>query len=112
MRFPDANIEIECTSLLPNFVSIGTGYGIDADWRHGMYQGPNEVVQGVVMPVEEIKGLAQYGIVDHVARFSYDDVVGYGLLEHGFFGPYHRYGLTDGAVGAPVNDQQATLSHA
>ncbi len=101
VRFPDAKIEIECTSLLANFVSIGTGYGIDADWRHGMYQGPDEVVQGVVMPVDEIKGLAQYGIVDHVARFSYGDVVGYGLLEHGFFGPYHRYGLTDGGVGAP-----------
>jgi hypothetical protein len=28
--------------------------------------------------------------------------VGYGLLEHGFFGPYNRYGLADGGMGAPA----------
>jgi hypothetical protein len=56
-----------------------------------------------VLKVDEIKGLAQYGIVDHVAQFSYGDVVGYGLLEQGFFGPYRRYGLTDGAMGAPAD---------
>jgi hypothetical protein len=61
------------------------------------------VTQGLVLSVEEIKGLAQYGIVDHVAEFSYNDQVGYGLLEHGFFGPYRRYGLMDGAVGAPAD---------
>ncbi len=112
VRFPDAEggagLEITCTPLLANFVSVGTGYGIDADWRHGMYHGPEPVVAGLVLEVEETKGLAQYGIVDHVARFSYRDpagheVVGYGLLEHGFFGPYHRYGLTDGGVGAPAD---------
>jgi hypothetical protein len=84
-------------------VSVGTGYGIDADWRHGMYHGPDAVVQGLVLDVEEIKGLAQYGIVDHVAKFTYGDAVGYGLLEHGFFGPYRHYGLTDGGVGAPAD---------
>ena len=103
VRFPDADLEITCTPLLANYVSVGTGYGIDADWRHGMYQGAQPVVQGLVLSVDEIKGLAQYGIVDHVARFSYGDVVGYGLLEHGFFGPFHHYGLTDGGVGAPAD---------
>jgi hypothetical protein len=103
VRFPEAGIEIACAPLLANYVSVGTGYGIDADWRHGMYHGPDELVQGLVLPVEEIKGLAQYGIVDHVARFTYGDVVGYGLLEHGFFGPYRHYGLTDGGVGAPAD---------
>jgi hypothetical protein len=103
IRFPATGLEITCTPLLPNFVSVGTGYGIDADWRHGMYHGPDEVVQGLVLEVEEIKGLAQYGIVDHLARFAYGDAVGYGLLEHGFFGPYHHYGLTDGGVGAPAD---------
>ena len=62
--------------LLANFVSIGTGYGIDADWRHGMYHGPEPVTQGLVLSVEEMQGLAQYGIVDHVAEFSYDGHVG------------------------------------
>ena len=56
---------------MTNWVSVGTGYGIDADWRHGMYHGPEPVVQGLVLDVEEIKGIAGYGLVDHVARFSY-----------------------------------------
>jgi hypothetical protein len=57
--------------------------------------------------VEEIKGIAQYGIVDHLATFRYrdpadgDDRVGYGLLEQGFFGPFRHYGMTDGLMGAP-----------
>ena len=101
IRLPEAGIEIECVSMLPNYVSVGTGYGIDADWRHGMYHGPETVVQGMVLDVDEIKGIAQYGIVDHLATFSYDDHVGYGLLEQGFFGPFRRYGMTDGLMGAP-----------
>ncbi len=101
VRFPEAGIEITCTPLLANFVSIGTGYGIDADWRHGMYHGPEPVTQGLVLAVDEVQGIAQYGIVDHVAQFSYDEHVGYGLLEHGFFGPYRHYGLMDGGMGAP-----------
>ena len=103
LRFPEAGIEITCRPLLANFVSIGTGYGIDADWRHGMYHGPEPVTQGLVLEVEDVQGIAQYGIVDHVAEFSYDGHVGYGLLEHGFFGPYRRYGLLDGAMGAPAD---------
>jgi hypothetical protein len=103
IRFPAADLEITCTPLLANYVSVGTGYGIDADWRHGMYHGPELVVQGLVLDVEETKGLAQYGIVDHVARFTYEDQVGFGLLEHGFFGPYRHYGLMDGGMGAPAD---------
>ncbi len=102
LRFPDTGIEITCRSLLANFVSVGTGYGIDADWRHGMYHGPDPVVQGLVLDVEATRGLAQYGIIDHLASFSYDGRQGLGLLEQGFFGPYRRYGMTDGIMGAPA----------
>lgn len=105
LRFPRADLEIECVSLLPNFVSVGTGYGIDADWRHGMYHGPEPVVQGLVLGVDEVRGIGQYGIVDHLASFSYEDDrghhQGFGLLEQGFFGPFERYGMTDGLMGAP-----------
>ena len=79
LRFPDAGMEITCTPLLANFVSIGTGYGIDADWRHGMYHGPEPLTQGLVLSVDEVRGIAQYGIVDNVAEFSYGGRVGYGL---------------------------------
>jgi len=101
LKFPNSGIEIECTSLLPNFISVGTGYGIDADWRHGMYHGPETVTQGRVLSVDEVKGIGQYGIIDHLARFTYGENVGFGLLEQGFFGPFGHYGLTDGVMGAP-----------
>jgi hypothetical protein len=101
LRFPESQVTIECTPLLANFVSVGTGYGIDADWRHGMYQGPEPVVQGLVLEAAEHQGLAQYGIVDHVGRFTYQGHTGFGLYEHGFFGPFRRYGMTDGLMGSP-----------
>jgi hypothetical protein len=88
--------------MLANFVSMGTGYGMDRDRRHGMYHGPEPVVRDLVLAVDEVAPLAQYGIVDQVARFGYGDQVGYGLYEHGFFGPLHHYGLADGAMGAPA----------
>ena len=94
IRFPDAGIEIVGTPLLANWFGVGTGYGVDADWRHGKYQGSDPVVQGLVLKVDDVKGLAQYLVVDQSARYEYDGHVGYGLLEHGFFGPFARYGLT------------------
>jgi len=100
LTFPDSGVEIECKSVLPNFISLGTGYGIDSDWRHGMYQGPETVTQGLVLNVDEIKGLAQYGIIDHLAEFSYDGHTGHGLLEQGFFGPFTKVGIMDGVNGA------------
>ena len=102
ISFPEAGIEIDCQPLLVNYVAVGTGYGMDADWRHGMYQGPDLVVQGKVLDVDtEVKPIGQYGVVDHVGRYTYEGNVGYGLYEHGFFGPFHRYGMADGAAGAP-----------
>ena len=96
---PDGPFEMRVTPLLANFVSIGTGYGIDDDWRHGMWQGEEPVVQALALDVDEIRPLAQYGLVDSVARFGYDDPArgpqeGYGLYEHGFFGPFPQLGLT------------------
>jgi hypothetical protein len=98
---PDGPLSVECTPLCTNYIGIGTGYGLDADWRHGMYQGPEVVVQGVHKSVAEIAGLGQYGPVDQAARFEYEGNVGYGLYEHGFFGPFDRCGLADGAAVAP-----------
>lgn len=93
IRFPQAGLEIACEPMKVNFVSIGTGYGLDADWRHGMYQGPDLVVQGLTKTVDEVRPLGQYGVVDHAGKFTYDGKVGFGLYEHGFFGPFPPYGL-------------------
>jgi hypothetical protein len=93
IRFPEAGIEIQCESMVPNFLAVGTGYGLDADWRHGMWQGPELVVQGKVLKVDEIATLGAYAVVDHSARFTYGGKVGYGLYEHSFSGSFPQYGV-------------------
>ena len=89
----EGGVEVRCTPLLPNYIAIGTGYGLEPDWRHGMYQGPDLVVQGVTYDVAAIKQLGAYAVVDHAARFEYEGKVGHGLLEHSFSTAYPRYGL-------------------
>ncbi len=93
ISFPDAGFKIRCTPLPANFLAVGTGYGLEADWRHGMYQGTDLVVQGVVYEVPAIRQLGAYAVVDHAARFEYDGHVGYGLYEHSFSGAMPKYGL-------------------
>ena len=94
LRFPDApggGFEVKVTPLLECYVGIGTGYGFDPDWRHGMYQG-ELVVQGLELDVEADKEKL-WGLCDNVARFETGDHVGYGLHEYGFFGPFDHYRL-------------------
>ena len=72
LRFPDAPggpIEVRVVPLTHCFVAVGTGYGMDADWRHGMWQGPL-VVQGREWSMEELASWGWFGIVDHAARFE------------------------------------------
>ena len=39
--------DLQATLLLPVHLMAGTGYGLEPDWKHGMYEGPDLVVQGV-----------------------------------------------------------------
>lgn len=99
-RAPEGELVVEVAPLLNAFVAVGTGYGMDPDWRHGMYQGPL-VVQGLVRQLDEITSFGQYGLIDQVARFTTNfGQVGYGLHEFGFWGPFRRYGLVDAFSGA------------
>jgi hypothetical protein len=98
LRFPEAPggpIAVRVTPLVDLHVGVGTGYGFDADWRHGMYQGPL-AVQGLVLDVEK-DGERCVGLVDAAARFDLEGpggpAVGYGLHEYLFLGPFRRYGL-------------------
>jgi hypothetical protein len=59
------------------------------------------VVQGLEKKHDEIAGLGQYGVVDHVARFEYGGRVGHGLYEHAFIGAFGKCGLVDAASAAP-----------
>ena len=102
LRFPQApggGFEVKVTPLVTCFIGVGTGYGLDPDWRHGSFQGPL-VVQGLERDHDEAGKIGQYAVVDHVARFEYAGRVGHGLHEHGFFGPFDKYGMKDGGSGA------------
>ena len=94
LREPDGSpLDVEVEPLMKCHVTSGTGYGFDADWRHGMYQG-KLVVQGVELDYadpEDQKRLMAF--IDTVARFRAKDQVGYGLFEYFIFGPNRRFGF-------------------
>ena len=84
------------TPLLDCWLMLGTGYGLEPDWRHGMWQGPL-VVQGQEVDYVRDKDRL-FGLVDQVGRFEQsggvaDGAVGHGLHEFFFIGEFARYGL-------------------
>jgi hypothetical protein len=88
-------LAVQVQPLLPVYFGVGTGYGFDPDWRHGMYQGALKV-EGRDLDLRDPEVKARmFGLVDHVARFECGGQVGYGLFEVGFFGPHERYGFRD-----------------
>ena len=95
ISFPEAPggpLEVRCTPMLPMYVMIGTGYGLDADWKHGMYKGPL-VVEGLTLDHERDRARF-FGLVDAPCRFETGTDVGWGLFEYCFIGPFAHYGIT------------------
>jgi hypothetical protein len=86
-------LELTGEVLRPLHLARGTGYGFDADWRHGMWQGPDVVVQRHDFDTDDPSIVPMPGaIIDNVARFTTSDGdVGYGLLEVMTIGPHPRY---------------------
>jgi hypothetical protein len=84
--------DLRVTPLLPVHLMVGTGYGLEPDWKHGMYHGPDLVVQGVsydlAVPGD---GARMWGLVDAVARFDYDGHTGYGLFEYFALGDHPSF---------------------
>lgn len=95
LRFPDAPggpLEVAVTPMTHVWVMVGTGYGLEPDWKHGMYQGPYKE-QSFTLDMQADKA-RMLGLSDHSARFELSTgEVGYGLFEYGFFGPFKRYGV-------------------
>ena len=90
-------LTVTCELLLANYIGIGTGYGLEQDWRHGMWQG-ELVVQDLRRKASEIDpALRMFCPVDHLARFELesDGLVysGTGLFEVGAIGPHAQYGF-------------------
>jgi hypothetical protein len=84
--------DMEATLVLPVHLMVGTGYGLEPDWRHGMYQGPDLVVQGVGYDLSRPEDAARmWGMVDAVGRFTYDGQTGYGLYEYWALGDHPSF---------------------
>jgi hypothetical protein len=92
-------IEITVRPVLPVSLMVGTGYGLEPDWKHGMYQGAELVVQGVCYDLDNPADKARmWGMIDSVAVFQCTEdgttVTGSGLFEHWPFGAHDPTGLT------------------
>ena len=96
LLFPEAPggaLEIKAFPLETLFVMVGTGYGLEEDWRHGMYQGKLKV-QHFTLDMEQDRQ-RMWGLRDAAARFeSSNGDVGYGLFEWFFIGAFPKYGIT------------------
>ncbi|MFI0353898.1 hypothetical protein [Actinomadura sp. 9N407] len=90
---------VRATPILPVHMMVGTGYGLEPDWKHGMYQGPDLKVQGVSYDTRKEEDAARmWGMVDSVGRYEYLDGAaptshdtGYGLYEYWALGPHHSF---------------------
>lgn len=95
LRFPEApggELRVKITPLTHVWVMVGTGYGLEADWKHGMYKGP--LCQQHFSLDMEADQARMLGLCDNAARYELSSgEVGYGLFEYGFFGSFDRYGI-------------------
>jgi hypothetical protein len=91
LTFAGTDAVLEVQPLTAVYLALGTGYGIEPDWRHGMYHGPS-VVQSVeyFLPDEDVRRRSR-GLVDYLARFDFAGQVGFGLFEFALLGPNDRY---------------------
>ena len=101
-----ATTTVECTPQLANFIGFGTGYGLEQDWRHGMWQG-EEKVESLRLKISELDATMKlFCPVDYLASFrltSDDGTVhqGEGLFEFSVIGPHDQYGFADYVDVAP-----------
>ncbi|MDF2471925.1 MAG: hypothetical protein K0Q61_4297, partial [Rhodococcus erythropolis] len=104
-------LTVTCELLLANYIGIGTGYGLEQDWRHGMWQG-ELVVQGLRHKVHEIEPFQRmFSPVDNLASFTLTEGTntntGTGLFEVAAIGPHEKYGFTSFTDTAQADDAYA-----
>lgn len=93
LQFGD-QLTVDVEPLVSVALAAGSGYGLDPDWRHGMYQGPL-VVQGRDWRLDDpFVQAGMHAVVDSSARAVCGGQVGYGLFEVAVVGPHQRYGLS------------------
>ncbi|MGB3695839.1 MAG: hypothetical protein WBA05_00250, partial [Gordonia sp. (in: high G+C Gram-positive bacteria)] len=108
LRFVKPNgdeVVVECRPSLANYIGFGTGYGLEQDWRHGMWQGA-EKVESLRHKVSELDATMRlFCPVDHLADFELTENgrtdAGQGLFEFAVIGPHDQYGFADYTDVAP-----------
>jgi hypothetical protein len=92
-RRPGDEVTVDVQPVGASYLSLGTGYGTEPDWRHGMYQGPL-VVQNLTYDLRDEDVIARtYGLTDALARYEVEGATGYGLFEYAVLGRNERYGF-------------------
>lgn len=93
-------VEVETKTFVP--LHVGCGYGGDPEWLHGQWRGP-AWAEGACYDVTDPEVVARvpWGVVDHVARATCGDAVGWGLFEHGTIGRHDPSGFADLGSVAP-----------
>jgi hypothetical protein len=89
-----SEIVVDVQPLATSFLSLGTGYGTEPDWRHGMHQGPLAVQHRSFDLSDPDVVTGGYGLMDDLGRFELDGAVGHGLFENAVLGPNDRYGFS------------------
>lgn len=95
LHFADSGTVIHCRPKFHSHIMVGTGYGIEADWKHGMYHG-ELAVQGLSLDTETDKQ-RMWGLVEATADFEFvqqgTTARGHGMMESMFIGPFAKYGF-------------------
>jgi hypothetical protein len=72
------------------------------EWLHGAWRGPGWVESAVYdFDDPTVAARTPWGVVDHVARATAGDEIGWGLFEHGTIGRHAPSGFTDLGSVAP-----------
>jgi hypothetical protein len=93
----DERFKLSGKPLLQTYLTAGTGYGLEPDWRHGMYQGTLKVEHLTLnMKTDQDK---MWGVVETPATFiltekmQHETIVheGIGMMEFAFFSNHKAY---------------------
>jgi hypothetical protein len=91
------------TPLRTVYLQAGSGYIYDGTWGHGVYQGEDPKVEGLVTPIgapTERRDIA--ALCETLCRFETDTgEVGYGMHENMCMGTHHPSGFDTGDAVAP-----------
>ena len=96
------SLTLEVEPILGIPLAVGTGYGTDPHWQHGVWKG-EEWIEGRQYDHTDpaVAGLAAFSITDYVARVNFDGQDGWGIFEHASIGPHAPSGFVDYTDGAP-----------